>query len=122
VKHLIAWILTAIWALWLLFAAWNYINSFVANFGPGTMNWMQLHAAIGATVLGLAPLWAAWQWHRFSQKRMHKTLTKQRNKIDRKLERLGTKPGSADPFAKPSDSAPTSASDQKYGTASAPPE
>lgn len=99
VKHVVAWILTALWAVWLLLAAWNHLTSFYANLGPGSMNWIQLHAAIGAAVLGLAPLWAAWQWHRFSQKRMRKTLTKQREKIDRKLERLGADAPAGGPMA-----------------------
>lgn len=95
-KHLLAWILTAVWAVWLLWTAWNYLHIFIANPGPGNMK--ELHASIGAAAIGVAPLYAAWQWHRFSQKRMHKTLTKQREKIDRKLERLkrpGTAPATA---------------------------
>ena len=89
-KHLIAWILTVLWAAWLLWTAWVYLHTFLANPGPG--NFKELHAAVGAVALGLAPLYAAWQWHRFSQKRMRKTLTKQREKIDRKLERLAPHP------------------------------
>ena len=105
-KHLLAWILTAVWALWLLWTGWNYLNLFLSNPGPGSMK--ELHAAVGAAVVGLAPLYAAWQWHRFSQKRLHKTLTKQREKIDRKLERLGDAQGSPAPGPTPPAGGPMS--------------
>ncbi len=87
VKHVVAWILTGVWAALLLWTSWNYIQNFLTNPGPATMK--EVFASIGALLVGVAPLYAAWQWHRFSQKRMRKTLTKQREKIDRKLERLG---------------------------------
>jgi len=95
VKHLVAWILTGLWAVLLLWFAWGYLRYFTSNAGPA--NAEKLFAAVGAASIGLLPLYLAFLWHRWSQKRLHKTLTKKRDKIDRKLDRMGDKQPSAEP-------------------------
>lgn len=92
-KHFLAWTLTGLWAVILLWFAWGYLRDFGTN--PNLAKVDSFFAAVGAALVGCIPVFGAWQWHRFSQKRMHKTLTKQRDKIDRKLERLRSAPASA---------------------------
>lgn len=106
-KHLLAWILTGLWAVLLWWSAWGYLHVFSGN--PGLPTIESLLAAIGAFVVGGTPLACAWWWHRYSQKRLHKTLTKQRDKLDRKLGRLGESKGAppkrVEPAASPSEPA-----------------